>query len=698
MRWTIELPWWGSIGSDGCCDKKTKWKRNERGYDASDIEVLEGLEAVRKRPGMYIGGTGSGGLTHLLWEIIDNGVDEAAAGHAKLVEVIFHSDNSYEVTDDGRGIPIDEKDGDITALEVVFTELHAGGKFGTGAYGASGGLHGVGASVVNALCTKMTVEVDRKSATHRLDFKDQAAGHFAQNGRFTASHALKKVGKVSPSRTGTRVRFWPDRDIFDSEATIDYEEVRERLSQVCFLVPGLKIKLSDKRKGGKKTTEEFISKGGLADYVDFLSGDDAAVTGLVRLNGKGEFSEKVPVDGKLTEVMRECHVDIALRWVQNYSTKIVSFVNTIPTPDGGTHVAGFERSLTAAVNQAITAADPRKLRKLRDDGKAQKEDVQEGLVAVVRAVFPEPQFRGQTKRELGTPEIQKIVGGVARDGLKEWFDGSAKGSKKIHVKAILDKVADAVVNRVSTKQALDTRRKAAQLGNNGLPDKLSDCRLHPEGELLIVEGDSAAGPAKRARQCLASGLPLRGKVVNAGKGTKKAVLDNAEATALFTAVGAGSGPDFDLATRRYDRLVLLADADVDGSHIRCLVLTLIYHYMLPMLENGHIYAAQPPTHALVIGQDKEFVYSEEELLRRSAELDEKGRRYRITRFKGLGEMDDDELLETTLNPETRVLRRITVDDAKKAQNAFEVMMGAPVEPRKDFIIRFSKDYGHALDV
>ena len=679
--------------------KRPNEKGTSGGYDASDIEVLEGLEAVRKRPGMYIGGTGSGGLTHLLWEIIDNGVDEAAAGHAKLVEVIFHSDNSYEVTDDGRGIPIDKKDGDITALEVVFTELHAGGKFGTGAYGASGGLHGVGASVVNALCTKMTVEVDRKSATHRLDFKDQAAGHFAQNGRFTASHALKKVGKVSPSRTGTRVRFWPDRDIFDSEATIDYEEVRERLSQVCFLVPGLKIKLSDKRKGGKKTTEEFISKGGLADYVDFLSGDDAAVTGLVRLNGKGEFSEKVPVDGKLTEVMRECHVDIALRWVQNYSTKIVSFVNTIPTPDGGTHVAGFERSLTAAVNQAITAADPRKLRKLRDDGKAQKEDVQEGLVAVVRAVFPEPQFRGQTKRELGTPEIQKIVGGVARDGLKEWFDGSAKGSKKIHVKAILDKVADAVVNRVSTKQALDTRRKAAQLGNNGLPDKLSDCRLHPEGELLIVEGDSAAGPAKRARDSAWQAvLPLRGKVVNAGKGTKKAVLDNAEATALFTAVGAGSGPDFDLATRRYDRLVLLADADVDGSHIRCLVLTLIYHYMLPMLESGHIYAAQPPTHALVIGQDKEFVYSEEELLRRSAELDEKGRRYRITRFKGLGEMDDDELLETTLNPETRVLRRITVDDAKKAQNAFEVMMGAPVEPRKDFIIRFSKDYGHALDV
>jgi len=668
-------------------------------YDADQIEVLEGLEAVRKRPGMYIGGTGSGGLTHLLWEIIDNGVDEAAAGHAKVVEVTLHSDGSYEVADDGRGIPVEKKDGDITALEVVFTELHAGGKFGNGAYGASGGLHGVGASVVNALSDRMEIEVDRKGSTHRLDFKEQVAGQRAQNGRFTAGHALKKVGKVPSSRTGTRVRFWPDRDIFDPDASIDYDEVRERLGQVCFLVPGLKIRLADKRKGSKRSNEEFVSKGGLSDYVDFLSGEDQPVTGLVRVEGVAEFQEKVPVDGKLTEVTRECHVDIALRWVQNYESRIVSFVNTIPTPDGGTHVAGFERSLTTALNQALNAADLRKLRKLKDDAKVQKEDAQEGLIAVVRAVFPEPQFRGQTKRELGTPEIQKIVGGVARDGLKEWFDGSAKGSKKIHVKAILDKVADAIVNRVSTKQALDNRRKAAQLGNSGLPDKLSDCRLHPDGELLIVEGDSAAGPAKRARDSAWQAvLPLRGKVVNAGKGTKKAVLDNAEATALFTAVGGGSGPEFDVAARRYERLILLADADVDGSHIRCLVLTLIYHYMRPLLVSGHVYAAQPPTHALVLGQDKEFVYSEDELDTRASELTEKGRRYRITRFKGLGEMDDDELLETTLDPETRVLRRITLDDAKKAEKAFTVMMGAPVEPRKDFIIKHSKDYGHALDV
>ena len=314
-------------------------------------------------------------------------------------------------------------------------------------------------------------------------------------------------------------------------------------------------------------------------------------------------------------------------------------------------------------------------------------------------VFAEPQFRGQTKRELGTPEVQKIVSAITRDALKEWFDGTAKGSKKVHVKAILDKVADAIVNRISTKQALDNRRKAAQLGSNGLPDKLSDCRLHPEGELLIVEGDSAAGPAKRARDSAWQAvLPLRGKVVNAGKGTKKAVLDNAEAAALFTAIGAGSGPEFDLASRRYDRLILLADADVDGSHIRCLVLTLIFHYMRPLLEEGHVYAAQPPTHAIVLGQEKEFLYSEAELQDRVSEIKEKGRRYRITRFKGLGEMDDGELLETTLNPQTRVLRRITLQDAKQAEKAFEVMMGAPVEPRKDFIVKHSRDYGHALDV
>ncbi len=676
---------------------------SSKSYDATHIEVLEGLDAVRKRPGMYIGGTGSGGLTHLLWEIIDNGVDEAAADHCDLIEITFHGDGSYEVADNGRGIPIGVKHGidrvqGITALEVVFTELHAGGKFGNGAYAASGGLHGVGASVVNALSKRMVVDVNRDGATHRLAFNEREAGHFTPNGTFRQSHKLAKVAKVPKNRTGTTVRFWPDTEIFDSEAEIKYEEARERVAQVCFLVPGLKIRLIDRRVGASGRPEEFISKGGLSDYVDFLSSPAPQVTSMVRLQGNGTFTEKVPVHGKLTAVERDCQVDIAMRWISNFDTNIVSFVNTIPTPDGGTHVAGFERALTFAVNDALKTADPRKLRRLKDNGKAQKEDVQEGMVAVVRATVPEPQFRGQTKRELGTPDVQKIVYEVAKSQMTEFLSGKQRGTK-VTAKALLDKVSDAIINRVTAKQALDTKRKAAAMGNNGMPDKLSDCRMHPEGELLIVEGDSAAGPAKRARDAnWQAVLPLRGKVVNAGKGTTKAVLDNAEAAALFTAIGGGSGRDFDLSSARYERLVLLADADVDGSHIRCLVLTLVYHYMRPLLDAGRVYAAQPPTHSITVGQTKTYVYSDVEKDRLIAELQGKGRNPRVTRFKGLGEMDDGELLETTLDPTTRVLRRITVEDAKAAEEAFTVMMGSAVEPRRRFIIRHSHDYGHALDV
>lgn len=670
-------------------------------YDASAIEVLEGLDAVRKRPGMYIGGTGSGGLTHLLWEIIDNAVDEAAAGHGRQIEITLY-DDSYEVVDRGRGIPIDIKHDDITAVEVVFTELHAGGKFGNGAYGASGGLHGVGASVVNALSSRLVVDVNREGATHRLEFCDRVAGHTDAAGRFRPGHKLKRVGRVSAGRTGTRVQFWPDREIFDPAATVDFDEVRQRIEQVCFLVPKVKITLADRRTD-PPAVEEIVSSGGLADYVQKLCGDVEPVTGLIGLTGSEEFTERVPVDGKLTDVVRRCDVEVAMRWTRAYDTNIVGFVNTIPTPEGGTHIAGFERALTTAVNTALAEADPRKLRRLKDEARAQREDAQEGLVAVVRATFAEPQFRGQTKRELGTPQVQRIVASVVREGLRAWFDGSAPGSRKTHVRALIDKLADAVVNRVESRRALDQRRKAAALGSNGMPDKLSDCRLQREGELLIVEGDSAAGPAKRARDSAWQAvLPLRGKVVNAGKGTAKAVLDNAEATALFTALGAGSGTDFDLDACRYRRVVLLADADVDGSHIRCLVLTLIYHYMRPLLRGGRVFAAQPPTHAFTIGSTKKFVYSEAEREALTAELEAANRRYRLTRFKGLGEMDDDELFETTLNPETRVLRKIGLGEARasqeQAKKAFSVMMGAAVEPRREFIVRHSRDYGQALDI
>ncbi len=672
-------------------------------YDAEAIEVLEGLEAVRRRPGMYIGDNGSTGLTHLLWEIIDNGVDEAGAGYGKLIEIVMHQDGSYEVSDRGRGIPIDKFEGEVTALEVVFSQLHAGAKFGSSHYSASGGLHGVGAAVVNAYSTRVVCEVDRNGATHRLEFRDRKAGNLDSSKRFRKGHALARVGKVSRTRTGTRVRFWPELALFEPEAAVDYDEVRERLTQICFLLPGLKVRLHDKRKGQKKAPEEIVSAGGLSDFVENLSEGATSLTGRIMLTGIEAFADTVPVGGKPTEVTRECKVEVALRWVSSLDTKTVSFVNTIPTPDGGTHVAGFERALTAVVNNALKDADPLKLRKMRGNARAQKEDIQEGLIAVIRVTTPEPQFRGQTKRELTTPQVQGIVSRVVRDGLGDWFDGKATGSRKAHVKAVLDKVGDAILGRVAAKQAQAETRKAATLGGNGLPAKLSDCREHPGGELLIVEGDSAAGPAKRARDASWQAvLPLRGKIVNAAKSSRKAVLDNAEAVALFTAIGAGTGDGFDLGNARYERVILLADADVDGSHIRCLVLTLLFHYMRPLLEAGRIYAAQPPTHAVSLGQSKEFVYSETELSKHLIELDKKGSNYRVTRFKGLGEMDDNELSETTLSPETRVLRQVTMGEAEQAQaeamKAFQIMMGSEVEPRKDFIIKHSKEYGHALDV
>ena len=651
-------------------------------YDASSIEVLEGLDAVRKRPGMYIGSTGSGGLTHLLWEIIDNAVDEAAADHCDLIEVTLHPDGSYEVADNGRGIPIDRKDGDQTALEVVFTELHAGGKFGNGAYGASGGLHGVGSSVVNALSRALVVDVNRGGHTHRLEFRDRVAGH-TRSGRFVPSHKLEKVAKVPRGRTGTRVRFWPDTDIFDSEARIDYQEVRDRLSQVCFLVPGLKIRLTDRRNGGNLKPEEFVSKGGLADFVDFLTGDIAQVTGLVRLTGSGEFKEKVPVDGKLTEVTRTCSVDIALRWAADYDTRIVSFVNTIPTPDGGTHVAGFERALTFAVNDILKTTDPRKLRRLRDNGKAQKEDVQEGLVAVIRATFPEPQFRGQTKRELGTPDVQRIVYDIAKSCLSTWLSGTQRGSK-VHVRAVLDKITDAIINRVSTRQALETKRKAASLGNNGMPDKLADCRIHPGGELLIVEGDSAGGSAKEARDPRTMAiLPIRGKILNVERARIERMYKNTEVLALISAIGAGVGEAFDVAKIRYHKVILLCDADVDGSHIRTLLLTFFFRQMREMVAAGHVYIAQPPLYSTKVGS--ETVYLKNDDAKDAFLAERTNHKNEFQRLKGLGEMDADELWDTTMDPATRTLLRVTMEEAVTADEVFSTLMGENVELRKKFI-------------
>ena len=666
-------------------------RKSGNGYDADAIQTLEGLEAVRKRPGMYIGGTGSQGLMHLVWELLDNAIDEAAAGFADRIDITLHRDNSVEVADNGRGIPIDRHaKRKVSALEVVLTELHAGGKFGGGAYGASGGLHGVGASVVNALSAKLVAQVDRDGHTHELCFNERVAGQFSGS-TFTAGHHLEKVKRISRNKTGTRIRFWSDRDIFDPEARIDIGQVRERVVQACFLVPGIKIRVVDKRSGGSAKPFEFVSRGGLADLVDHLSSGGNACE-VITLSGIDTFTERVPVDGKMTDVLRECIVEVALRWVKGYETRVESFVNTIPTSHGGTHTAGFDRALTRAVNDVLLK-DTRKLAKLARDNKhrAVREDVQEGLVAACKVVFAEPQFRGQTKQELGTPAIEKIVYDVVKRGLTDWFTASGP---RTHVTAVREKLANAVINRVTSKQMLETRRRAASMGSTGMPDKLADCRRHgPNSELIIVEGDSAAGPAKAGRDAeYMAILPLRGKVVNAGKATMKQVLDNAEAQALFTAIGAGSGRDFDLESARYGRIVILCDADVDGSHIRCLLLTLIHEYMRPLLEAGRVYVAQPPLYSCRIGDTVHRAFSDEERDEITAKLTKGGRKagnLRWNRFKGLGEMNVEELAECALDPETRILRRLTMDDAAAASEAaelFETLMGSDVARRREYLI------------
>ncbi len=663
------------------------------GYGADAIQMLDGLEAVRKRPGMYIGGTGADGLAHLLWELIDNAIDEAAAGHAEHITVTFHDDDSYEVVDDGRGIPTDRHSRKrVSALEVVFTELHAGGKFGGGAYSASGGLHGVGASVVNALSRELIAEVERDGLRRRLTFVRRVAGRY-DGTKFVRGHDLEQVGKVGPDVTGTRVRFWPDRDIFEPGVEITPAQVRARLEQMCFLVPGLEITLRDERPGGAQP-ETFRSGRGIIDYVETLSVGEP-LTEVVMISGEASFDETVPVDGKVQAVSRACLVELAFRWVKGYETNIVSFVNTIPTPDGGTHVAGFERALTWVVNDTLLG-EAKKLKRFGDDARANRDDTQEGLVAVLKVTVPEPQFRGQTKRELGTPAVQSVTYAAVKAGLVDWI---TRTGKKGQVDNVRGKVIDAIFLRLTQRQQRETLRRASALAATGLPDKLADCRTTDvaASELLIVEGDSAAGPTKEGRNSETQAvLPIRGKIINAGKASLRQVLDNAEAEAIITALGAGSGPEFDLNNCRYGRVVILADADVDGAHIRCLLLTLFFHHLRPMLEAGRIYVAMPPLFTVTVNGKKggkknnvHFAYDEADLAVLLARLDEAGTGYRIGRNKGLGEMDVDELATTTLDPRTRVLRRVTMGDAEEvaaATNAFRVLMGRDVPERREFIV------------
>ncbi|MBA3309807.1 MAG: type IIA DNA topoisomerase subunit B [Nocardioidaceae bacterium] len=670
-------------------------------YNARHLLVLEGLEAVRKRPGMYIGSTDTRGLMHCLWEIIDNGVDEALAGAAQSIEVVLYADGSAEVCDDGRGIPVDiEPRTGLPGVEVIFTKLHAGGKFGGGSYVATGGLHGVGASVVNALSARLDVEVDRAPATQAMSFRRGVAGVFSADGPgagFTPQSGMAKRGRVKKGATATRIRFWPDRQVFTEDATFAYDELVTRARQTSFIVPGLALTIRDER-AEDVVDESFKHDGGITEFCDFLAADEP-VTEVLRLQGVDHFVETVPLlddAGHMTpqDVERELTVDVALRWGSGYDTELRSFVNVIATPKGGTHVVGFERAMTKTFNDVI-----RQGRGLMKAGEPDvvKDDVLEGLTAVVTVRLAEPQFEGQTKEVLGTPAAARIVAKVVAGEMRAFLTSNKKAEKP-QARAVLEKVVNAARTRVAARQQRDTQRRKNALESSALPAKLADCRSNDvdRTELFIVEGDSALGTAKLARDSEYQALlPIRGKILNTQKKSSGEMLQNAECASIIQVVGAGSGRGFDLDQARYGRIIFMADADTDGAHIRCLLATLFHKHMRELLEAGRVFSAVPPLHRVELSNPKQgmdkliYTYTDDELQRRLAELTKKGVRWKdpVQRYKGLGEMDAHQLAETTMDPRHRTLRRITIDDAEGAEQMFELLMGNDVAPRKDFIVQ-----------
>ncbi|WP_194948229.1 DNA topoisomerase IV subunit B [Actinomyces trachealis] len=724
-------------------------------YSARHLSVLEGLEAVRKRPGMYIGSTDQRGLMHCVWEIVDNAVDEALEGHATKIEVTVHADGSIEVRDNGRGVPVDvEPSSGLTGVELVYTKLHAGGKFGGGSYGAAGGLHGVGASVVNALAARMDVEVDRGGKTYAMSFRRGVPGVFtdpsagpslaAPFAEYTKATELRVTGKVKRGVTGTRVRYWADPQIFPNPEQYDAAALRARLRQTSFLVPGLTLTLRDERDpqavaavlphaamagqgapedatlrasaknateapgdlfdtGAEDGVEVFQAKGGTADFVDFLA-TDASVTDTFRLTGEGTFTETVQQLDKRSghlrpvEVDRTCGVDIALRWGIGYDTTERSFVNIIATPMGGTHLTGFEQALTKVLRKQIDA-NARALKITVRDGKIEKDDILAGLTAVVTVRVPEPQFEGQTKEVLGTAPVRNIVAKVVERELTAVLT-SSKRDLKTQSRALQEKIVGEMRARVSARMHKEITRRKTALETSTLPAKLADCRSDDvaASELFIVEGDSALGTAKNARSSeFQALLPIRGKILNVQKASQADMLHNAECSAIIQVVGAGSGRTFDLSQARYGKVILMTDADVDGAHIRTLLLTLFFRYMRPMIEAGRVYAAVPPLHRVEVsaqGRRKKeiiYTYSDDELVRTLRRLEKQGRSFKEPqRYKGLGEMDAHQLAETTMEPEHRTLRRITLADEAmlaEAENVFELLMGSAVEPRRAFIVQ-----------
>lgn len=757
-----------------------KMAKDKDNYGAGSLTVLEGLDAVRKRPGMYIGTTDSQGLMHCLWEIIDNSVDEALAGVCNHIVVTLHSDGSVEVADNGRGIPVDiEPKTKLTGVEVVLTKLHAGAKFGNSSYGASGGLHGVGSSVVNALSSRLDVEVDRDGKTHHMSFQQGHPGvytdadpeHPSPDAPFKRTRKnrpteLEIIGKVSPKTTGTRIRYWADPEIFNDTAEFSYEQLIDRVRQTSFLVPGLKITVIDENipetgdesvdemlevddianaagdepqeiaesdesehdaaeheeaaeqieeadvaaqpQGSKYThsrIEEFCHTGGVKDFVDYLSKGEA-VSAIWRITGEDTYVEETQAVGDGGElhaqkVTRNCAVDIAMRWTNGYDTTMRSFVNVVETPGGGTHVDGYLLGLTKQIRKAIED-NARKLKvNLKDSNmKVERDDILAGLVAVVTVRIAEPQFQGQTKDVLGTAQVKPIVSKMTDRQFGEMITGSKRGYKEQSGR-VLEKIVGEMHARIQARKTKEVTRRKNALESASMPPKLSDCQPGNDdvAELFIVEGDSALGTAKAARNSgFQALLPIRGKILNVQKASLSQMLSNKECAAIIQVVGAGSGASFDIEQARYNKVIMMTDADVDGAHIRILLLTLFYRYMRPLIEYGHVYAAVPPLHRIALtGAHKGeyiYTYSDDELAGKLADLDKKHISYNedIQRYKGLGEMDADQLADTTMDPRTRMLRRIRMEDAEQASQIFSLLMGDDVPPRKAFIVENADDF------
>lgn len=626
---------------------------NNEHYDASDIQVLEGLEAVRKRPGMYIGSTSIRGLHHLVWEIVDNAIDEALAGYCDDIEIIINKDGSVTVKDDGRGIPVEvhPKTG-LSTVETVYTVLHAGGKFGGGGYKVSGGLHGVGASVVNALSKWVEVTVYKDGMVHNIKF--------ANGGKTT--QPLTIIGECSEDRTGTTVSFMPDESIFTDTTVFDYDTLKTRARELAFLNKGLRIILMDDRNGKKDT---FVYEGGIREFVSYVNEKN---------NKTPIHSDIIYVDG----VENDISMEVALQYNDGYNSYVYSFVNNIITPEGGTHEDGIKQSLTRIIN---SYAKNNKLMKDNDEALS-GDDVREGIVMIVSAKVPEPQFEGQTKTKLGNSEVRKVAASIFGKEFERFLLEHPNDAK-----IIVEKAMTAARARVAAKRARELTRRKGGLEVSNFWGKLTDCSSKDAtiSEMFIVEGDSAAGSAKMGRDPITQAiLPIRGKILNVEKARLDRVLANEEIRTMITALGTGIGEEFDISKLRYYKIVIMTDADVDGEHIRTLLLTLFYRYFRPLIEGGHIYAAQPPLYSIKHGKTIRYVLNESERDEYLSQLPENSK-YEIGRMKGLGEMDPEELRETTMGISNRILKQITMDDAMAADEVFQLLMGEDVEPRRKFI-------------